>query len=156
MKPLLSALIVLAGCASAAAGPDKTPSAPPPPPAPSCKATGDVVFEIDDLVDKQPTAKVKQLYATGAWTLQVTDDAGKQAPPTSGCLAKDQLDKIRANLKAMTWKVHHNRIHCMAVSPNYTVYKADGKPMWTQHVCSSDALDEDTQKKLDEITDILK
>ena len=155
MKTLLLALLV--GCASAAAGPDKAPPAPSaPPPTASCKPTGEVVFEIADLVDQQPTAKVKQLYPTGAWTVQVTDEAGKSSEGGSGCLPKDKLDKIRANLKAMTWTVRHNRIHCMAVSPNHTVYKVGGKPMWTQRVCSADVLDDRNQKLLDEIVDLLE
>src|SRR5437868_4984791 len=109
MKILL--LVLCAGCATAAAAPDKAPSAPPP--AASCKPGGEVLFEIADLVDQQPTAKVKALYATGAWTLVVTDEVGKSSDGGSGCLAKDKLDKVRANLKAMTWTVRHNRIHCM-------------------------------------------
>ena len=149
MKTLL--LVLCAGCATAAAAPDKTPPAPA-----SCKPTGEIVFEIADLVDQQPTAKVKQLYATGAWTVKATDEAGKASDGGSGCLAKDKLDKIRADLKAMTWTVRHNRIHCMAVSPNYTVYKAGGKTMWTQHVCSADSLDDKNQKLLDEIVDLVE
>lgn len=151
MKTLL--LVLCVGCATAAAAPDKTPPAPPP--AASCKPTGEVVFEIADLVDQQPTAKVKQLYATGAWTATNTDEAGKSSDGGSGCLPKDKLDNVRANLKAMTWTVRHNRIHCMAVSPNHTVYKVGGKTMWTQRVCSADTLDDKNQKLLDEIVDLV-
>jgi hypothetical protein len=143
MRTLL--LTLLAGCAAAAASPT----------APTCKPTGDVLFEISDLVDQKPTAKVRQLYATGAWSEHSTDEAGKTSAGASGCLSGDKLDRIRADLKVMTWTVHHNRIHCMAVSPNYTVYKVGGKAMWTQRVCSSDALDDKSQKLLEEIVDLL-
>src|SRR2546421_10912550 len=88
-----------------------------------CAPTGDAIFEIDALVDKSAQQKITKLFDSGAWTVASTGADGKAAATSAGCLANDKLATIKNDLKQMTWQAKHNRIHCMAVSPNYNGYK---------------------------------
>jgi len=42
-----------------------------------------------------------------------------------------------------------NRIHCMAVTAQFTVYQVDGKPVFTQRLCSGQTLDDKSRAALD-------
>ncbi|HEU4730466.1 MAG TPA: hypothetical protein VFT22_21355 [Kofleriaceae bacterium] len=145
---LLLALLPVA-CASAAASPE--PGGKPAPPAAACRPTGPVLFEIDHRVD--PGAHIAtsntKVFGTGAWTHDETDADGKAAPQSAGCLDKAELKQLETTLSGATWKVTINRIHCMAVSPAYTVYLVRGKQVFTQKLCSGASLDEKSRAKLD-------
>jgi len=56
------------------------------------------------------------------------------------------MKKIKAELAAAKWKVTTAKIHCMAMSPLFTVYKAGGKQVFESHVCGGQTLDDDSNK----------
>jgi hypothetical protein len=152
-----NALILLAvlplACASAAAAPEPTK-----PTAESCRPRGAVVFEIDHRVEpgaKLSTSTVK-VFASGAWTREETDADGKALAPRGGCIAKPELKQLETTLHGATWKVTIARIHCMAVSESYTVYQVDGKPVFTDKLCSGAALDDKSRAKLDAATQLVE
>jgi hypothetical protein len=139
MKP---ALLVLLLAATASAQPEKT----------SCKPTGAPIFEIDRRDTANPKfVQAAKLYASGAWTFEETDAAGKSAGTGSGCLSADAIKAIQAELTAAKWKVTTAKIKCMAMSPHYTAYKAGGKDVFESHVCGGKTLDEASQKALDDL-----
>jgi hypothetical protein len=126
---------------------------PTPATTPACAAKGTPIVEIDhDIIKdaKLPTSQLK-IYDSGAWVTTGADENGKPVAPQNGCLDKAVLDKIRADLKAATWKVKHNRIHCMMVSATFTTYKVDGKQVWQAKACSSDSLDDASAKAIADI-----
>jgi hypothetical protein len=154
----LSAVLLVA-CASSAsaeppapAPPKPAPAAPAAPPAAdACKATGAVVFQIDHKVEpgaKLATSAVK-LYASGAWTHDETDAEGKAQAQATGCLARPDVKQVADALHAAPWKITTARIHCMAMSSSYTEYRVDGKPVFTQKLCSGQSLDAKSQAALD-------
>jgi len=153
--PLL-ALIPLA-CASRASAAPERPAKPAPvaPAAPvasdGCRATGPVVFEIDQQVDPgaQLATSAVKVFATGAWTRDDTDADGKARAQRTGCLAKADLKRLDATLHGAAWKVTMARMHCMAMSPQFKVYQVDGKPVFTQRLCSGQTLDDKSRAKLD-------
>jgi hypothetical protein len=148
----LLALLPLA-CASAAAAPEPTKPA-----ADSCRPRGGVLFEIDHRVEpgaKLATSTVK-VFANGAWTREEADADGKALAPQTGCLAKPDLKQLETTLHGATWKVTIARIHCMAVSESYTVYQVDGKPVFTDKLCSGAALDDKSRAKLDAATQLVE
>jgi len=155
---LLLAVLPLACTPSATAAPDK-PAAPAPSPdkpapprrADACRASGKVTFEIDHRVDsgaKLPTSTVK-VFASGAWTRDETDADGKALPQRTGCLAKPDAKQLEAALAGAAWKVTKAQFHCMAMTPQFTVYQVDGKPVFTDRLCSGESLDEKSRTKLD-------
>jgi len=146
---LVFAVLLLACAPSAVAAPDKP--APPARPAEACRPSGKVVFEIDHRVDpgaKLPTSAV-QVFATGGWLREETDADGKPIPPHTGCLAKADAKQLETTLAGAPWKVSKAQIHCMAMSAQFTVYQVDGKPVFTDRLCSGESLDEKSRAKLD-------
>ena len=126
---------------------------PTPAPQATCAAKGTPIIEIDhDIIKeaKQPTSQLK-IYDSGAWTTTGADETGKPVAPQNGCLDKAVLDKIRGELKTATWKVKHNRIHCMMVSQTFTTYKVNGKQVWQAKACSPDSLDDASTKAIADI-----
>jgi hypothetical protein len=151
---LLLAALALACAPSATAAPDK-PAAPAPASparrADACRASGKVTFEIDQRVDpgaKLPTSSVK-VFANGAWTRDETDADGKALPQRIGCLAKPDAQQLETALAGAPWKIIKAQFHCMAMTPQFTVYQVDGKPVFTQRLCSGESLDEKSRSKLD-------
>jgi hypothetical protein len=148
----LMKLLALAtfACASGAAASPPAVSKPAPP-TEACRATGAVLFEIDHRVDpgaKLGTSMVK-VFANGAWTRDETDGDGKAVAQRTGCVAKSDLQQLAATLHGAAWKVNVARMHCMAVSATFTVFQVDGKPVFTQRLCSGESLDEPSQTRLD-------
>ena len=43
------------------------------------------------------------------------------------------------------------KIKCMAMSPRYTAYKANGKPVFEAHVCGGQTLDDDSNKAVQDL-----
>lgn len=152
MKILALACLSLA-CATAGAEPP--PGAPAPAPAPGrkmpppkgCVARGTPIFELAH--EHDPGAKLStssfRIYASGAWQFEAKDADGKAAEPMRGCFAGPDLAAIRADLK-VDWKTTTAQIHCMAMSPAFTVYKVNGKPVFMQKLCSGVTLDEASEK----------
>jgi hypothetical protein len=155
MKNIAACLLVLASAASAA---PQAPTPPPPPPtdkapapAPTCKPSGDPILAIEhDVVAgvKQPTTATK-LYANGAWTLAETDADGKPGRSASGCLAKDEVTRIKTALDGAPWKITHPKAHCMAMAQTFTVFSA-GTNKFTEKLCGTDILDDKTKAALDD------
>ena len=153
----LSAVLLVA-CASSASAEPPAPAAPrpgpaaPPAPAPAaCKPTGAAVFQIDHKVEpeaKLATSAVK-LYPTGAWTHDQTDAEGKAQPLTTGCLAKPEIKQVADALHAAPWNITTARVHCMAMSSQFTEYRVDGKLVFTQKLCSGQNLDDKSRAALD-------
>jgi hypothetical protein len=159
----LLALLSLACASGAAAAPD-TPAKPasPAPATPdkpaqradACQPGGKVVFEIDHKVApgaKMATSTIK-LFANGAWTRDDTDADGNAQGQTSGCLAKADAKQVADSLRSAPWKVTTARIRCMAVSTTFTEYQLDGKPVFTQRLCSGQSLDAKSSAALDAAT----
>jgi len=150
MQHAIKLLVVVsfAGASSAVASPDTTKAAPH---ADACRPAGAVLFEIDHRVDpgaKLGTSAIK-VFANGAWTVDETDGDGKAAAQRTGCIAKPDLKQLETSLHGVPWKVNVSRIHCMAVTAQFTVYQVDGKPVFTQRLCSGEALDDKSRAKLD-------
>lgn len=137
-------------CASGAVAAPPTQTRPAPP-AEACRATGAVLFEIDHRVDpgaKLGTSTIK-VFANGAWTRDEADGDGKAARQRTGCIAKSDLQQLEATLHGTAWKVTVARMHCMAVTAAFTVFQVDGKPVFTQRLCSGESLDEPSRARLD-------
>jgi hypothetical protein len=149
---LAPSVVLVVACASSASAEPPAPAAPSPPAAPAaCKPTGAVVFQIDHKVEpgaKLATSAVK-LHATGAWTRDETDPEGKAQPQTAGCLARPDVKQVTDALHAAPWKITTARIHCMAMSPQFTEYRVDGKLVFTQKLCSGQSLDDKSRAALD-------
>ncbi len=141
------------GFACATAGAEPPPAAPAPaagrklPPPKGCVARGTPIFEIDHEHEPgaQLTTSAFRIYASGAWQFEPKDVDGKAGEPMRGCFAGPELAAIRADLK-VDWKTTTAQIHCMAVSPAFTVYKVNGKTVFTQKLCSGVTLDEASEK----------
>lgn len=145
----LLAVLTFACASSAAAAPDTATR--PAPRADGCRPTGAVRFEIDHRVDpgaKLATSTIK-VFANGAWTHDQTDADGKAAAQRTGCIAKPDLKQLETTLHGAAWKVSVSRIHCMAVTSTFTVFQVNGKPVFTQRLCSGEALDDKSRAKLD-------
>ncbi|MBV8762761.1 MAG: hypothetical protein JO257_36085 [Deltaproteobacteria bacterium] len=150
MKILALACLSFA-CATAGAEPQ--PAAPPPvparrlPPPKGCVARGTPMFEIAH--DHEAGAKLGtssfRIYASGAWQFDSKNADGHDDEPMRGCFAGADLDAIRADVK-VDWKTSTAQVHCMAVSPAFTVYKVNGKIVFTQKLCSGVSLDEASEK----------
>jgi hypothetical protein len=162
---LLLASLVLGSFTAAGATP--TPPTPPGPPPPNsirvddqrCKATGDVLFEIDHRVvmdspmeNAVPTSELV-LYKTGAWTLH--SGTGKAAHTSSGCLDERTLKTIQSDLEHATWTHKMADAACEAISNGYVAYSSHGKLVWTQRMCQLEYLDDTSRRSLDEIEKLL-
>jgi hypothetical protein len=110
-----------------------------------------VLFEIDHRVD--PGAKLStsatKVFANGAWTHDETDGDGKALAQRTGCFAKPDVKQLDTALHGVPWKITTSRIRCMARSAQFTVYLVDGKQVFTQRLCSGEALDEKSRTQLD-------
>jgi hypothetical protein len=137
------------------------PTPPTPPPAPSgppptCSADGGVLFEIDHKVDMRSVEEIAvetselKLYAGGKWTFQ---SSSKRT--ASGCLSRDQMKAISADLARATWTSKVAQAACAAISAGYTEYAAHGNVVWTQHMCQLEYLDDASRHSLDDIEKIL-
>jgi hypothetical protein len=147
--PKLLAILTFA-CASGVAAAPETASKPAPR-GDRCRPTGAVLFEIDHRVDpgaRLATSTIK-VYANGAWTRDETDGDGKAAAQRTGCVAKPDLQQLEATLHGAPWKVTVARMHCMAVTAAFTVFQVDGKPVFTQRLCSGQSLDDKSRERLD-------
>jgi hypothetical protein len=137
--------------ATAVAAPDAKPAAKPAPAkAAACKPSGSIVFEIDHLAD--PEAKLAtsmlKVYANGTWTKEPFDTEGNKQDMTTGCYTKADVSKLTTTLAGAEWKVSTAQMHCMAVSPAYTIYRVNGKSVFIRKLCSGDSLDEKSMTKL--------
>lgn len=145
----LLALLTFACAASAAASPDNATK--PTPRADACRPTGPVLFEIDHRVD--PGAKLAtsttKVFANGAWTHDETNDDGKAAAQRTGCFATPDAKQLDTSLHGVPWKITTARVHCMARTAQFTVYQVDGKPVFTQRLCSGELLDDKSRAALD-------
>jgi len=109
------------------------------------------MFQVDHKVEpgaKLATSAVK-LHANGAWTHAEVDAEGKAQPQTAGCLARPELKQVADALHAAPWKITTAQIHCMAMSPQFTEYRVDGKLVFTQKLCSGQILDDKSRAALD-------
>ncbi len=121
-------------------------------PKPACEAKGTPIFEIDRKDTSQPKwQQAVKLYASGAWAFDETSAEGKQAKTDTGCLAADAMKTIKDELAAAKWKITVAKIKCMAISPRFTVYKANGKDVFEAHVCGGKNLDDASQKAVDDL-----
>ena len=153
--PAALSAVLLVACASSASAEPPAPAPPKPAPAApaadACKPAGAVVFQIDHKVE--PGAKLAtsaaKLYATGAWTHDETDAEGKAQPRASSCLARPDVKQVADALHAAPWKITTARIHCMAMSPQFTEYRVNGKLVFTQKLCSGQNLDDKSRAALD-------
>jgi len=125
---------------------------------PSCPAAkGDPLLAIDHQVRaglKGATSRI-EVYDGGAWIRTGADEAGKAEPVQAGCLDKDTLAKLRADIKGAPWTVKHNRIHCMMVSSTFTVFSLNGKEVFRELACNPDALDDASAKALTDLQAVL-
>ena len=154
MQHALKIIAILSmACATATAAPDAKSTTPSPsakPAAATCKPAGNAIFEIDHLAE--PEAKLAtsllKVYANGAWTQDRFDTESKPLPQNAGCYAKVDIQKVQSALAGAEWKVTTNQIHCMAVSPAYTIYRINGKSVFIRKLCSGDVLDDKSLAKL--------
>lgn len=155
MSTALKIFAVLSlSCAAATAAPDTKPAPAKPAPAKgataSCKPSGAIVFEVDHLAEpdaKLATSMIK-VYANGAWTKAPFDTEGKPQQVTTGCYSQAETAKLTSTLAGAEWKVSTAKIHCMAVSQAYTIYRVNGKSVFIRKLCSGETLDEKSMTKL--------
>ncbi|HEX2686951.1 MAG TPA: hypothetical protein VHN14_10055 [Kofleriaceae bacterium] len=154
----LLAILPLACASSATAAPDTATKPAPAPHGDACRPGGGVLFEIDHRVD--PGAKLAtsatKVFTSGAWTHDATDGDGKAAAQRAGCITKPDLKQLEAALHGAPWKVNVSRVHCMAVTAQFTVFQVDGKPVFTQRLCSGTSLDDKSQAALDAATKLVE
>jgi hypothetical protein len=150
IKLLAITLALGPACATAAADPADTGPRQAAR-ADACKPTGKVVFEIAHKIEpgaKLSTSTVK-LYATGAWTRDEVDADGKAQPQAGGCVAKPDYQPLADALHAAPWKITTAKVHCMAMSSNFTEFHVDGRRVFTQKLCSGQALDDKSRAALE-------
>ena len=149
MKLLIIASLV-AACATVPASADpKTPLAPAAPkkPAPkaSCMPTGTPIFESHKTVKTGTGPEtLARIYDNGAWTFDDKDKDGKSIKSVIGgvCISETQLTDARAAIKAATWTVTTEKIKCMAMSLDETIYSVAGKEVFRDTLCSGKHLDD--------------
>jgi hypothetical protein len=121
-------------------------------PAAKCEAKGTPIFEIYREDSQAPKAlRAAKLYDSGAWKFEETDTDGKKTKTDAGCLAADAMKTIKAALADAKWKVTTAAIHCNAISPKFTVYKAHDTAVFEAHVCGGKSLDDASQKAVTEL-----
>lgn len=115
----------------------------PPDRAIPCKPSGTVLFEVDQRADakRKLVTATTRLYRNGAWRTQVIDVDGKPMRSTEGCLAPDALAGVRDDLTEATWKVVRTQLVCREDSRRVTVYRWNGKPVYTERSCNTKVLD---------------
>jgi hypothetical protein len=147
MKTIIAIVLV---ATAAYAEPQPAPKSEKPPKA-ACEAKGKAIFEIDHLNTGSPKQVfAAKLYATGAWTFSETTAEGKPGQAETGCADLEAVKKLEKELAAAKWQVKTARIHCMAVSPSFTRYLANGKQVFEEHMCGGQSLDDASNKaKLD-------
>ena len=64
-------------------------------------------------------------------------------------MAKADVKQLDTALHGAPWKVTTNRIQCRAMTVQFTVYQVDGKPVFTQRLCSGQNLDDKSRAVLD-------
>jgi hypothetical protein len=145
--------LVAAATACAAVG-----SADPKPAAKTCAATGTPMFEAKDSVRNSSTPNASsRLYENGAFAADEVDATGKPTRHVTGaCVAAQDLADAKAAVQTATWKVTTARVKCMAMSMNLTTYLVDGKPVYTEQLCSGKTLDPDSAAALTKLKAILK
>jgi hypothetical protein len=150
LKLVAAASLACASTATAAPDTAARPAAAPD----DCRPAGPVLFEIDHRVD--PGAKLAssslRVFTNGAWQVDQTDADGKPAAPVTGCLSRSDRKQLEAVLQGASWKVTTAKFHCMAMSSAFTVYQVNGKPVFTQRLCSGQSLDDKSKAKLDAAT----
>jgi hypothetical protein len=138
-----STLLLLVGSATASAQPTDSPQ---------CKPTGGVLFEVAQSADpkRKLVTATTTLFNSGAWQTQVFDVDKKVMRTRSGCLDRSELDGLRDDLDDAKWKITRGR-GWQTSSPRFTEYKWNGKTLYTERICSTKVLDEDSQRVLDRI-----
>jgi len=119
----------------------------------ACKPTGTPTFVIENVSIGKITSTTK-LYATGAWTVDSTDDKGVAAPTATGCADRVVVNKVRNRLFGAPWTISHP-VHCMMATSKWTNYYADGKMLFSERACNPDKLDDVSEKNLAEIVQIV-
>lgn len=122
---------------------------------PACAPSGRQLVELDfiDDIATAPQATVR-LFASGGWTFDETTKT-KATRSFSGCLGKDAVATIIADVDAAPWQVTRKPIACRAYGSRSTAIKIDGKLVFTERACSGDVLDADSAKRLAEIEKLL-
>jgi hypothetical protein len=139
----LAELVKLAGATTAPVG------------NPSCKASGDVLFQIDRTAipgAKLPTS-VTKIYDNGAWTIAETNPDGSAGGTKAGCFDAATKARVTDDLKA-PWTVIVPRIRCRAMAQTFVNYSLRGKGVFVREVCGN-SLDDVSAKKLDDIEAIV-
>ena len=95
-----------------------------------------------------------KVFANGAWQTKVEtfDAEGKPMPPTDdGCFAQPDVKKLTTTSLhgAEAGRSRPARVHCMAMTAAYTVYRVNGKSVFIRKLCSGDSLDDKSMTKLD-------
>ncbi len=119
---------------------------------PVCKPSGDVMIEVDQYARphaKRATAATK-LFDTGAWKLDRVSPTGEVTTRT-GCLSAARLDRFRADLKTVSWKLVHRTVTCRSDSPRVAIYKVAGEAVYNERACSADVVGKADQGVLDQL-----
>lgn len=167
-KPLLFAALATLALARPGAAQPTPPTPPGPPangpaggasPAPACTPGGATIFAVSKLYNKSapdaathPTS-VTSVDANGAWKIVTTTNG--TSSEAHGCVAKDPLASIKADLDAADWKTTTRRIHCMAMSNDFTTYTVGGKDVYTAKLCQSATPDASSQKAIDAMNQLV-
>jgi hypothetical protein len=153
MRMVKAVLILIAVRSIAFADPPQSPPRPR-----ECKPAGGVLFEVDQLADRRAklTTATTRLYDNGSWRTEVVDADGKLARTQAGCLEGSQLGNIRADLRNAKWKTTRADVSCRADEPRFTVYKWNGRALYTERTCNVEVLDENSQHALELIGFYLK
>jgi hypothetical protein len=144
MQKLFVTLLLAAATVSATAAPAQT----------GLRASPQPIFEIDriDITAHSPQQTVT-LFASGNWTFRETVD-DKQTNTWGGKLSDDPLKQANADLAAAKW-TQTQGIHCMARTSKSTVYKVDGKSVFTAMMCNASKLDDASAKSLADLEQLL-
>ena len=143
-----ASLLLLPLLATAAPAPDREPARPrQPTPTPTCSATGTALVVLDEL------DRTTSIYRDGSWTRDLHPNGKLATSPSAHeqrCLGKDVAAKVQADIKAAPWTISHP-IHCMAMTSARTIVKINGKVVFTERMCNSEALDDKSARLLLEI-----
>lgn len=124
------------------APPPPAPPVTPKPPNTACRAEGTPLFEIRKRSDVQEPTSSTAIYASGAWTFQPIDKAGRAGALTTGCFARRTLAAIRDAVHDAPWDVTFSRIVCKAYSPSFTEYYVRGRYEYTARLCGEQRIDD--------------
>jgi hypothetical protein len=92
--------------------------------APAKTATGTVLFEARWTSGK--ARLITKLFSTGMWTQQATSP-GRPASTTSGRIASQRFDEIKAALAAAKWKRLKPQAQCLGVDTDTVDFYVAGK-----------------------------